>query len=296
VLQILELYRRVYEEYLAIPVIKGKKTENEKFPGGLYTTTVEAFIPGSGRGVQGATSHCLGQNFAKMFGIEFEKTTADKDSDKTISNKQLVWQNSWGLTTRSIGVMVMVHGDWKGLVLPPKVAPVQVIILPIFPRGGDTDTKEQKENARKQFIDNITIKILKPLLDADIRAQIDESDTHQIGFKHNHWEMKGVPLRFEFGESENISMQLPYVRRDQVPKDKEDEKKLRKEKKDKLKISFNDSQKFVLETQEILKQIQNSLFEKAKKEKRRKFCSKCYHLGSFFESFGSKKICSCSSL
>lgn len=107
VLQILELYRKVYEEILAIPVIKGRKSESEKFPGGLYTTTVEAFIPESGRGIQGATSHCLGQNFAKMFKIEVEGEQGEKS---------LVWQNSWGLTTRSIGVMTMIHGDDKGLV------------------------------------------------------------------------------------------------------------------------------------------------------------------------------------
>uniref|UniRef100_A0A0E0FBT3 proline--tRNA ligase n=1 Tax=Oryza meridionalis TaxID=40149 RepID=A0A0E0FBT3_9ORYZ len=116
VLQILELYRRIYEEFLAVPVSKGRKSEMEKFAGGLYTTSVEAFIPNTGRGVQGATSHCLGQNFAKMFDITFEN---DKGS------RSMVWQNSWAYTTRSIGVMVMTHGDDKGLVLPPRVAPLQ---------------------------------------------------------------------------------------------------------------------------------------------------------------------------
>ena len=92
-LQILELYRRVYEELLAVPVVKGRKSDKEKFAGGLYTTTVEAFIPGNGRAVQGATSHCLGQNFSKMFHIEFENEQG---------GKSLVWQNSWGLTTRTV--------------------------------------------------------------------------------------------------------------------------------------------------------------------------------------------------
>jgi len=118
----LELYRQVYEDLLAIPVVKGKKTEEEKFAGALYTTTVEAFIDSSGRAIQGGTSHCLGQNFSKAFGIEFEGKNKEK---------QLVWQNSWGLSTRTIGVLVMVHGDDKGLVLPPRVAPVQVVIVPI---------------------------------------------------------------------------------------------------------------------------------------------------------------------
>ncbi|CAI9767790.1 unnamed protein product [Fraxinus pennsylvanica] len=116
VLEILELYRCIYEEFLAVPVIKGKKSEHEKFAGGLYTTTVEAFIPNTGRAIQGATSHCLGQNFAKMFEINFE-------NDK--GEKAMVWQNSWAYTTRTIGVMIMVHGDDKGLVLPPKIASVQ---------------------------------------------------------------------------------------------------------------------------------------------------------------------------
>jgi prolyl-tRNA synthetase len=120
VLQILDLYARVYEELLAVPVIKGRKSEKEKFAGGLYTTTVEALIPANGRAIQGATSHCLGQNFARMFNISYVDAA---------TQSQLVWQNSWGLTTRTIGVCVMVHGDDTGLVLPPRVAPIQVVSL-----------------------------------------------------------------------------------------------------------------------------------------------------------------------
>jgi prolyl-tRNA synthetase len=105
VLEILELYRRVYEELLAVPVVPGKKSEKEKFAGGLYTTTVEGFIPTTGRAIQGATSHCLGQNFSKMFDIIVDNEAGERSH---------VWQNSWGLTTRTIGVMVMVHGDDKG--------------------------------------------------------------------------------------------------------------------------------------------------------------------------------------
>ena len=119
---ILDLYRRVYEELLAVPVIPGVKSEKEKFAGGLYTTTVEAFVPATGRGIQGATSHCLGQNFAKMFQIEYENKNG---------GRSMVWQNSWGCTTRTIGVAIMVHGDNKGLVLPPRVAPLQVVVVTI---------------------------------------------------------------------------------------------------------------------------------------------------------------------
>jgi len=122
----LDFYSRVYQELLAIPVCKGIKTESEKFPGGLITSTVETWIPENGRAIQAATSHNLGQNFAKMFEIEFE------DEKK---NKQMVWQTSWGLTTRSIGIMTMYHGDNNGLVLPPRVASVQIVIIPIPFKG-----------------------------------------------------------------------------------------------------------------------------------------------------------------
>jgi prolyl-tRNA synthetase len=128
VLSILDLYRQVYEDLLAVPVVKGMKTETEKFAGGYHTTTVEAYINGSGRAIQGATSHNLGQNFGKMFKIFYEDDQGEK---------QIPWQTSWGLTTRTIGVCVMVHGDDKGLVLPPKVAPIQVIICPIAMKNLD---------------------------------------------------------------------------------------------------------------------------------------------------------------
>jgi prolyl-tRNA synthetase len=111
---------------LAVPVYKGVKTESEKFAGGFKTTTVETWIPENGRAIQAATSHNLGQNFAKMFGIEFE------DEKK---NKKFAWQTSWGLTTRSIGILTMHHGDNKGLVLPPRVAGYQVVIIPIVLKG-----------------------------------------------------------------------------------------------------------------------------------------------------------------
>lgn len=128
VLSILDLYRQVYEDLLAVPVVKGMKTESEKFAGGFHTTTVEAYINGSGRAIQGATSHNLGQNFGKMFKIQYEDDAGAH---------AIPWQTSWGLTTRSIGVTVMVHGDNRGLVLPPKIAPVQVIICPIAMKSVD---------------------------------------------------------------------------------------------------------------------------------------------------------------
>lgn len=177
VLSILELYRRVYEELLAVPVIKGRKSEKEKFAGGLYTTTVEGFIPANGRAIQAATSHSLGQNFSKLFNIEFEED----------GGKKLVWQNSWGMTTRTIGVMAMVHGDDKGLVLPPRIAPVQVVIVPILRKG------------LEQVVSDGAEQVAKELRDAGLRVQADSRSDKNPGWKFNYWELKGVPLRLELG-------------------------------------------------------------------------------------------------
>ncbi|KAJ3674855.1 hypothetical protein LUZ60_005471 [Juncus effusus] len=200
VLEILELYRRLYEEYLAIPVIKGKKSELEKFAGALYTTSVEAFIPHTGRGIQGATSHCLGQNFAKMFDINFE-------DDK--SQKGMVWQNSWAYSTRTIGVLVMVHGDDKGLVLPPRVAPVQIIITQVLYKDADV--------AGIKAACESTAEILSR---AGFRVELDMRENYSPGWKYSHWEMKGVPLRIEIGPKDLAENQVMAVRRDNGAKEK----------------------------------------------------------------------------
>nr|CAB3462022.1 unnamed protein product [Digitaria exilis] len=204
VLQILELYRRIYEEFLAVPVSKGRKSEMEKFAGGLYTTSVEAFIPNTGRGIQGATSHCLGQNFAKMFDITFENEKGARE---------MVWQNSWAYTTRSviltpylienIGVMVMTHGDDKGLVLPPRVAPIQVIVIPVPYKDADTTAiKGACESA------------VYTLNESGFRADLDTRENYSPGWKYSHWEMKGVPLRIEIGPKDLANKQVRIVRRD----------------------------------------------------------------------------------
>lgn len=197
VLQILELYRRTYEELLAVPVIKGRKSEKEKFAGGLYTTTVEAFIPAAGRGIQGATSHCLGQNFARMFRIQVESEEGANE---------LVWQNSWGLTTRSIGVMTMIHADNNGLVLPPRVACIQVVVIPV----GITARTTAQEQA--DIMDAVS-SIVKRLKAAGIRAQADTRDNYTPGWKFNHWELKGVPLRLELGPKDLQAGEARAVRR-----------------------------------------------------------------------------------
>ncbi|KAF8327228.1 prolyl-tRNA synthetase [Cantharellus anzutake] len=202
--QILDLYRRVYEELLAVPVIPGVKSEKEKFAGGLYTTTVEGFIPTSGRGIQAATSHCLGQNFSKMFEIvveDPEKPAGSKDS------KLFVWQNSWGLSTRAIGVMVMVHGDNQGLVLPPRVASVQVVVIPC----GLTAKMSAEEKKRILDACDDTAATLKK---AGVRARADLRDTYTPGWKFADWEQKGVPLRLEIGPQDLRANKTLGVRRD----------------------------------------------------------------------------------
>ncbi|XP_061670790.1 bifunctional glutamate/proline--tRNA ligase isoform X2 [Syngnathoides biaculeatus] len=200
VLQILDLYARVYEDLMAIPVVKGRKTEKEKFAGGDYTTTVEAFISASGRAIQGATSHHLGQNFSKMFDITFE-------DPKKPGEKQFAFQNSWGITTRTIGVLTMVHGDNMGLVLPPRVACLQVVIIPcgITASLGDQD---------KEALMSQCAKYVNRLQAADIRVKSDTRDNYSPGWKFNHWELKGVPIRLEVGPKDMQQRQCVAVRRD----------------------------------------------------------------------------------
>uniref|UniRef100_A0A8C1EPN5 Bifunctional glutamate/proline--tRNA ligase n=1 Tax=Cyprinus carpio carpio TaxID=630221 RepID=A0A8C1EPN5_CYPCA len=231
VLQILDLYARVYEELMAIPVVKGRKTEKEKFAGGDYTTTVEAYISASGRAIQGATSHHLGQNFSKMFDIVFE-------DPKKPGEKQLAYQNSWGITTRTIGVLTMVHGDNMGLVLPPRVACLQVIIIPC----GITATLPEAE---KELLLAQCSKYLSKLQKADIRVKADLRDNYSPGWKFNHWELKGVPIRLEVGPKDLKQGQFVAVRRDTGAK---------------LTVPEADAEKKILN---LLEEIQNNLFKRA---------------------------------
>ena len=208
--QILEWYAGVYEELLAIPVIRGQKTENEKFAGADFTTTVEGYIATTGRGIQGGTSHCLGQNFSKMFGIEVQDPSA-KGPDA--GDKKLnVWQNSWGLSTRTIGVMVMTHSDNKGLVVPPRVAQRQVVIVPV---GVTAKTTDEQRLALHKEIDALE-EVLKAV---EIRVISDKRDGYSPGEKFNEWELKGVPLRLEFGPGESDGHFVTTARRDERTED-----------------------------------------------------------------------------
>lgn len=196
VLLILELYRQVFEDYLAVPVIKGRKSENEKFAGADYSTSVETLTP-SGKAVQAATSHHLGQRFAKSFDIQFL-------NDK--GEKAYPYQNSWGFSTRSIGAMILYHGDDKGLVIPPKVAPLHVVIVPIM----FDDTKEKVIAKCEEVGDR--------LKDKGITVLVDKRDHYTPGWKFNEHELKGVCIRIEIGPKDLEKNQAVMVRRDEGKK------------------------------------------------------------------------------
>ena len=208
VLTILDHYAAIYEELLAVPVVKGQKTEKEKFAGGAYTTTVEGYIPTTGRGIQGGTSHGLGQNFSKMFNITVEDPSAKPDEKKPPLH---VWQNSWGLSTRSLGVMVMIHGDDKGLVLPPRVAELQVIVVPV---GVTAKTTEEERVKLEAEVDGL-VAVLEA---AGVRVDSDKS-ANSPGWKFNRYELRGIPLRIEFGPGESAGHFVTTARRDVLGKE-----------------------------------------------------------------------------
>src|SRR6185503_18190170 len=190
-LKILDMYAEVCESVLAMPVVKGRKTDSEKFAGALRTYSIEGLM-GDGRALQAGTSHNLGQNFAKAFDIKFQAR------DKSV---QYVWGTSWGVTTRLIGGLIMTHGDDSGLVLPPGIAPYQVVIVPIG-----------RENWRDTVLPRAK-EIQHELAAAGIRVTIDERD-ERPGWKFAEWEMRGVPLRVEIGPRDIEKSEVLVARRD----------------------------------------------------------------------------------
>jgi prolyl-tRNA synthetase len=190
-LMILDLYARLSEELLAMPVVKGIKSDSEKFAGALRTYSIEALM-GDGRALQAGTSHNLGQNFAKAFDITFQAR------DKTV---QHVWGTSWGVSTRLIGAVIMTHGDDSGLVLPPNVAPYQVVIVPIG-----------RDNWRETVLPRAQ-EIRRELDAAGIRVTLDERE-ERPGWKFSEWEMRGVPLRVEIGPKDIEKSAVLVARRD----------------------------------------------------------------------------------
>ena len=221
-LTMLEIYADVLENFLAIPVIKGIKTETERFAGAVETYTVEAMTY-DGKALQAGTSHYFGQNFTIPFDVKFQNREG---------NQEYVYQTSWGISTRLIGAIIMAHGDNRGLKLPPKVAPIQAVIVPIAMHK--EGVKEKAEELYKSLKDKFRMEI-------DIRDQVSP------GFKFNDWEMKGVPLRIELGPRDIENGVCVLVRRDTSEK-----------------ITVNLSE-LEIRVKEILKDIQKNMYQTCKK-------------------------------
>jgi len=226
VMKILEIYKNTVEEELAIPVTTGKKSEKEKFVGAVYTTTMEAIMP-DGKALQMGTSHFLGQNFSKPFEVKF----ADKDNVE-----HFAWQTSWGVSWRLIGAMIMVHGDNKGVVLPRKVAPIQVVIVPIYKNDEGKDNVLSKVESIKNELE------LK-----EIRVHIDDREGLSPGYKFNDWELKGVPLRIEIGPKDIEKKSIVVAKRYNL---------------EKISLSFSEIEKIPT----ILNEIQAEMLKNAKKQ------------------------------
>ena len=223
-MQMNEIYAKFVEDFMGIPVIQGTKTESERFAGAVETYCIEALMQ-DGKALQAGTAHFLGQNFAKAFDVKF----ANKDG-----KLEHVWATSWGVSTRLMGALIMTHSDDKGLVLPPNLAPFQVVIVPIF----------KGEEQRKLVVDHAT-KIYNSLQAVGIRVKLDDRDTHTPGYKFNDYELKGVPVRLGIGPKDIEKGSVELARRDDLTK------------------SFVSQDKLEIHIKELLKEIQNNLFDKA---------------------------------
>lgn len=190
-LQMLDVYKDFVENDMAIPVVNGLKTEREKFAGALRTYCIEALMS-DGRALQAGTSHNLGQHFAEVFDITF----LDQDDER-----KYVWQTSWGVSTRLLGALIMVHGDDRGLRLPPKIAPHQLVMVPIMPKKHREKVLEESDKLYQE-------------LKSHFRIKMDAREEYTPGWKYNEWEMRGVPLRLEIGPKDIEKDQVVLVRRD----------------------------------------------------------------------------------
>ena len=223
--QMLNVYANFAETYMAMPVIKGVKSANERFAGAVDTYCIEALMQ-DGKALQAGTSHFLGQNFAKAFDVKF--------SDK--NNKlDYVWATSWGVSTRLIGALVMAHSDDQGLVLPPKLAPIQVVIVPIF-----------KGEEQKQLIDEKVKVVMQELKIAGISVKYDDNDNNRPGWKFAEYEMKGVPVRIAIGARDLANNVVEVARRDT---------------KEKMSFSIDGLSERIIG---LLEEIQTAIFNKAK--------------------------------
>jgi prolyl-tRNA synthetase len=190
-LKMLDVYRRFAEEYMALPVLTGIKSQSEKFAGAVNTYAIEAMMQDR-KALQAGTSHNLGQNFAKAFDVTFQ----DKDG-----NLSLVWATSWGVSTRLIGAVIMAHSDDKGLVLPPRIAPTQAVVIPIFKTQNKTEVLAYAEKLRDSLKDRF-------------RVEYDPDDNNSPGWKFAQWELLGVPVRIETGPKDMEAGKAVLVRRD----------------------------------------------------------------------------------
>lgn len=221
----LEIYAKFAEEWMAMPVVKGNKTESERFAGAIDTLCIEAMMQ-DGKALQAGTSHFLGQNFAKAFDVKF----ATKEG-----GQELVWATSWGVSTRLMGALIMTHSDDAGLVLPPKLAPIEVVIVPIY--KGQDQMEEIVGKCRE---------IETSLRDAGIRVKLDDDDTKRSGWKFAEYELKGVPLRIAVGPRDLEKGTCELARRDTRTK------------------SFEHLEGLVDQVRSTLDSIQSDIFSSAK--------------------------------
>ena len=226
VMRMLDVYREVYHDVLAVPVIRGRKTANERFAGALETFCVEAMMQ-DGKSLQGATSHDLGQNFGKAFNVTFQNKEGVRD---------FVWQTSWGSSTRMIGALIMAHSDDGGLVLPPKLAPIHVAIVPIW-----------KSDAEKAQVLEASDKLARELRADGLSVKLDDRDAMRPGEKYYEWERKGVPVRLEVGPRDVASGTAMAKTRISDSKDK-------------VKVPFED---IGVHVGKLLDDMQSALFQRA---------------------------------
>mgnify|MGYP000909512185 CR=1 FL=1 len=223
--KMLDVYATFSEEYMAIPVIKGVKTENERFAGAVETYCIEGMMQ-DGKALQMGTSHFLGQNFAKAFDVTFQNKEGKIES---------VWATSWGVSTRLMGALIMVHSDDEGLVIPPKLAPIHVVLVPIY----------RKDEERIAVIEKIDA-IAASLKAVGLKVKVDDRDTHKPGYKFAEWEQKGIPVRLALGPRDLAQNSIELARRDLKTKEV---------------VSMDGLESRI---QEMLEDIQSSLYNKAK--------------------------------
>ena len=224
--KMLKVYADFAEKWMAVPVIQGVKSETERFAGALDTYTIEAMMQ-DGKALQSGTSHFLGQNFAKSFDVTF----LNKEN-----KPEYVWATSWGVSTRLMGALIMVHSDDNGLVLPPNLAPIQVVMIPIY-------KNDEQLNAIREMLQPV----IRELQAAGVSVKLDDSDNKRPGFKFADYELKGVPVRLAMGARDLENNTIELMRRDTLEKEN---------------VSFDNIAQHVTE---LLADIQNNLFEKARR-------------------------------